>query len=115
MAARERSALATTLARCASATSLSGGDVLGLAGKAKAVVGNVESEVLGHFVPVEHRPDFETDGGRAAQRLALAGHCRGDARQFALGGGEQILAPAGTFGRQCLVAADDQAFAGKIR
>src|SRR5215813_6947812 len=45
----------------------------------------------------------------------LAGHCRGDARQFALGGGEQILAPAGTFGRQCLVAADDQAFAGKIR
>src|SRR5215468_3031874 len=53
--------------------------------------------------------------GRAAQRLALAGHCRGDARQFALGGGEQILAPAGTFGRQCLVAADDQAFAGKIR
>src|SRR6516164_7307263 len=51
----------------------------------------------------------------AAQQLALAGHRRGDARQGALGGGEQILAPAGALGRQCLVATDDQAFAGKIR
>ena len=73
-----------------------GGDCLGLAGKAKAVVGNVEDEVLGHFVPVEHGSDFETDCGHATQRLALAGHRRGEARQFA-------------------VAADDQAFAGKIR
>jgi hypothetical protein len=52
--------------------------------------------VLGHFVPVEHGSDFETDYGHATQRLALAGHRRGEARQFA-------------------VAADDQAFAGKIR
>jgi hypothetical protein len=73
-----------------------GGDCLGLAGKVKAVVGNVEDEVLGHFVPVEHGSDFETDYGHATQRLALAGHRRGEARQFA-------------------VAADDQAFAGKIR
>jgi hypothetical protein len=49
--------------------------------------------VLGHFVPVEHGSDFETDCGHATQRLALAGHRRGEARQFALGGGEQILAP----------------------
>jgi hypothetical protein len=68
--------------------------VLGFAGKAKAVVGNVEGEVLGHFVLVEHGPDFETDGGRAVQRLALACDRRGDAHQLALGGGEQLLAPA---------------------
>ena len=91
-----------------------GGDFLGLAGKAKAIVGNVEGEVLGHFVLVEHGSDFEADCRRAAQRLALAGHRRGDARQFALGSGEQILAPAGALGRQCPVAADDQAFAGEI-
>jgi len=49
-------------------------------------------------VLVEQGPDFEPDGGRAAQRLALAGNRGGDARQLALGGGEQILALARALG-----------------
>jgi hypothetical protein len=70
--------------------------------------------VLGHFVLVEHRPDFEADLGRAAQRLALAGHGRSDACQLALGGGEQILALAGALGGERTIAADNQALAGEI-
>ena len=76
-------------------------------------VRDVEGEVLGHFVLVEHGPDFEADFDRAAQRLALAGDRLGDARQFALGGGEQVLALAGALGRQRLVAANNQALAGE--
>jgi acyl-CoA dehydrogenase-like protein len=73
-----------------------GGDRLGLAGTAEVAVGNVEGEVFGHFVRVEHGPDFEPDFGRASQRLALADYRRGNARQRALCGGEQLLALAGT-------------------
>jgi hypothetical protein len=64
--------------------------------------------VLGHFVLVEHGADFKADFGGATQWLALAGHRGGDARQFALSGGEQLLALPGALDRQRSVAADDQ-------
>ena len=51
--------------------------------------------MLGHFVLVEHGADGKADFGGATQRLALAGHRGGGARQFALSGGEQLLAFAG--------------------
>ena len=70
--------------------------------------------MLGHLVLVEHGADFEADFSFAAQRLALAGHRGGDAGEFALGGGEQILALAGALGGESPVAADDQPLAGKI-
>ena len=87
---------------------------LGLAGEAEAGVGNVEGEVLGHLVLVEHGADREADFGFAAQRLALAGHGGGDAGEVALGGGEQILALAGALGGERAVAADDQPLAGEL-
>jgi hypothetical protein len=65
-------------------------------------------------VLVEHGPDLEADFGRAAQRPALASDGRGDARQLALGGGEQILALAGALGGEGAIAADNQALAGEI-
>jgi hypothetical protein len=78
------------------------------------MVGDVEGEVLGHFVLVEYGTDCEADFGRAAQRLALAGNGRGDARQVALSGGEQILALARALGSERTIAADNEAFAGEI-
>jgi hypothetical protein len=84
------------------------------AGKAEASVGDVEGKVLGHLVLVEHGTDGEADFSGAAQRLALAGHGRGDARQVALGGGEQVLTLAGALGSERVVAADNQALAGEI-
>jgi hypothetical protein len=86
-----------------------------LRAKPKPGVGDVEGEVLGHFVLVEHSTDGEADFGRAAQRLALAGNGRGDARQVALGGAEQILALAGALGGKRAVAADDEALTREIR
>ena len=70
--------------------------------------------MLGHFVLVEHGADGKADFGGATQRLALTGHRGGDARQFALSGGEQLLAFAGALDRQCPVAADNQALAGEV-
>jgi hypothetical protein len=58
--------------------------------------------------------DGKADFSGAAQRLALAGHGRGDARQVALGGGEQVLTLAGALGSERVVAADNQALAGEI-
>ena len=77
-------------------------------------VGDVERKMLGHFVLVEHGPDGAPDFGSAAQRLARAGDGCDDARQIALGGGEQVLALARALGRQGAVAAHNQALAGEI-
>jgi len=72
------------------------GDFVGLAGDGEAGVGNIEGEVLGHFVLVEHGADLQADFGFAVQRLAFADHRGGNASEVALGSGEQILALAGT-------------------
>jgi hypothetical protein len=65
-------------------------------------------------VLVEHGADLEADFSFAAQRLALASHGGGDAREVALGGGEQILALAGALAGECAVAADDQPLAREL-
>src|SRR5246127_3379788 len=48
------------------------GDFIGLSSKAEAGVRNVEGEVLGHLVLVEHGADLEADFSFAAQRPARA-------------------------------------------
>ena len=85
-----------------------------LRAKAEGGIGDVEIEMLGHLVLVEHRADRERDLGRAAQRIALAGDRGLDAGEVALGGGEQVLALAGALGGEIGVAADDQALAGEV-
>ena len=91
------------------------GDFIGLSGEAEPGVGNVEGEVLGHLVLVEHGADLEADFSFAAQRLALAGNGGGNASEVALGGGEQILALAGALGGEGPVAADDEPLARETR
>ena len=85
-----------------------------LRAKLKARIGDVEIEMLGHLVPVDHRADRERDLGGAAQRIALAGDGRLDAGEIALGGGEQVFALAGALGGEIGIAADHQTLAGEI-
>jgi len=63
-------------------------------------------------VRVEHGADRKADFSRATQRLARAGNSGGDAGEVTHGGGEQILALAGTLGGESAVAADDEPLAG---
>ena len=91
-----------------------GGDLGGLAGEAEVGIGDVEIEVLGHFIPVDHRTDRQRDLGGATQRIALAGDGGLDAGEIALGGGQQVFALAGALGGKIRVAADHQTLIGKL-
>ena len=77
-------------------------------------IGDVEIEVLGHFIPVDHRTDPERDLGGATQRIAPAGDGGLDAGEIALGGGQQVFALAGALGGKIRVAADHQTLIGKL-
>src|SRR5271166_6527266 len=58
--------------------------------------------------------DRERDLGGAAQRITFARDGGLDGGEVALGGGQQILALAAAFSGEIGVAADHQAFAGKV-
>ena len=83
-----------------------GSDLRGLASKAKAGVGDVEGEVLGHLVLVEHGTDAETVSAtpRSGWRLrGTAAAMRARSRSVA---GEQILALARALGSERAITAD---------
>ena len=89
-------------------------DRVQLAGEAEAGVGDVELEMLGHLVLVEHGADLERDRCGATQRIARARDGGLDAGKLALGGLEEFAALAAALGREVGVAADDQALAGEV-
>ena len=70
--------------------------------------------MLGHLVLVEHGADLDADGGGTAQRLAPATDRRGDRRQVALGGGQEVLPLAAALAGEVGIAADDQPLAGEV-
>jgi hypothetical protein len=77
------------------------------------VAGDVEGEVLGHLVLVDHPPGPQAD-------LVLPGElaCRGlvtDLGEQGLGGGEEVFALAGPLSSQQRVAAGDEPLAGVVR
>jgi hypothetical protein len=83
--------------------------------KTELIVADVQGEVLGHPVVVEHATDGQADPVGAAQPVAFATYRLGDLRQLGLGGGEQLLALAGPFGGEQRIAAHHQPLAGKLR
>ena len=83
-----------------------GGNLGGLACKAEGGIGDVEIEVLGHLMLVDHLADRECDLGGAAQRIALSDDGRLDAGKVTLSGGEQVFALAGALGGEIGIAAD---------
>ena len=89
-------------------------DLHGPAREGEGRIGDLEGEVLGHFVPADHGADRKADLRLARERRALAPHRRRDAREIALGRGQQILALAGALGGESVIAADDQALAREV-
>jgi hypothetical protein len=59
-------------------------------------------------------PNGERDLGGPTHRVPFAYVGDPDAREIALGGGQQILAPADAFGGEIRIAANDRAFAGEL-
>ena len=70
-------------------------DRLVAAALGQAVIGDGQFEGLGHLAPLEDGSDRQADLGLAGQGAALAPGRHDDAREVALGGGQQILALAG--------------------
>ena len=68
--------------------------------------------MFGHLVAVDHLAGLEADLIGAGQ--PAAGHGRGDRGQRGLGGGQQRLAFAGSFGGQDRITAGDQPLAGVV-
>jgi hypothetical protein len=83
-------------------------------GEAEGGVGDLQIEMLPHFIRVQHLANLERDLGGAAQRIPLAPDRGFDAREVLLGRRQQFVALAGAFGGEVGVAADDQPFAGKV-
>src|SRR5271165_5328024 len=83
------------------------GDLGGLAGEGEGRVGDVEREVLGHFMLADDGADGEADLGFSPERLALAPHGGGNGGEIAFRGAQQILALAGALGGERGVAAQD--------
>ena len=93
----------------------SAGDGVLVAGEAKRVLGDLETEVLGHLVVVEHLAHPQGDLVLAAQGPVRAAGGRGDLGQFGCGGRQQFVAFAGAVGGQDRVVAAHQPFVGKVR
>ena len=85
------------------------------AGEGERLVGDVEVEVFGHFVAVDHLADPQCDLVLAAQRAARSDGGSGDGGELFFGGGQQVLAFAGPLFGQGGVAAAHQPFAGIVR
>jgi hypothetical protein len=90
------------------------GDLGGLAGKVEGRIGDVEIEVLGHIVLVDHFADRKGDLCGSAQRIAPAGDGGMDAGKIALGGCQQIFTLAGALDGEIGVAADHQTLIGEL-
>ena len=92
-----------------------GGDRLGVAGEGEGLVGDLEGEVFGHLVVVDHLAHPQRDLVFAAQRAFGAAGGGGDGGEFFFGGRQQILAFAGALLGQRGVVAAHQPLAGKLR
>ena len=90
-----------------------GGDLGGLAGEGEAGVGDVEGEVLGHLVPVDHGADPRPISALPRSGL-VARDGGGDGRELALGGASRSSRLRRSAGQRG-IAADDQPLARKVR
>ena len=91
-------------------------DLLGLALVGEGAVGDLELEVLGDLVLVDHAPDALPDRAGVGVVQATAGvrdRCC-DLVQFALGRGEQVLALARALGSEVRVAAYHESLVGEL-
>ena len=64
-------------------------------GEAERILGDADVEMLGHVAPSQHRAERLADRRGAAQRTARPLHPGRNARQFLLGGGQQLRAFVG--------------------
>jgi hypothetical protein len=90
-----------------------GGDLGSLSGEAEGGVGDLQIEMLFHFVGVEHLTHLEGDFRGTTQRISLALDSSLDAGQILFRRRQQIFALAGAFSGKLGVAADDEPLAGE--
>src|ERR1700745_476645 len=86
-------------------------DLLGAPPEGQMAISDLDCEVLGHFLLVDHGADRQTDLGGSLEARACAFDLGFETAEAALCYGQKLLALARTFCRKLAIAADNQPLA----